>query len=135
MQLLSFYPVLETGDVVNTAKFYTDKFGFEMTFETEWYVSLRSKSNPAFELAVVSRDHPSVPPGFRKSVQGLILNFEVEDVDAEYDRLTSISLDLVSEIKTETWGQRHFIVQDPNGILVDVIQVTEPSAEYQENYA
>ncbi|THB79312.1 MAG: glyoxalase/bleomycin resistance/extradiol dioxygenase family protein, partial [Desulfobulbaceae bacterium] len=37
-------------------------------------------------------------------------------------------------IKSEDFGQRHFIVVDPNGILVDVIQNIEPSAEFAEQY-
>ena len=31
--------------------------------------------------------HPTVPEGFQTSPRRLILNFEVHDVDAEYERL------------------------------------------------
>jgi uncharacterized glyoxalase superfamily protein PhnB len=33
--------------------------------------------------------------------------------------------------KDEPWGQRHFAVRDPNGIVVDVIEKTAMTEEYQ----
>ncbi len=134
MNLSSFYPVVGTEDVASTAAFYRTHFGFEATFEADWYVSLRSSSNPEFELAILDYNHPSVPPGGRKPVQGVILNFEVEDVDAEYQRLAAAGLRMDLELRDEDWGQRHFITHDPNGVLIDVIRVQEASAEYQDNY-
>jgi hypothetical protein len=29
---------------------------------------------------------------------------------------------MVLDLKSEKWGQRHFITKDPNGLLIDVIQ-------------
>lgn len=77
-----------------------------------------------YELAILNYTHPTVPEAYRKSVQGLILNFEVEDVDAEYERLVKKNkLPLERELRGEEFGQRHFITSDPNGVLIDVITV------------
>ncbi len=135
MQLSSFYPVIGTTDVAATANFYQQYFGFEPTFDVDWYVSLKSSTKPVFELGIVDCNHPSVPPGYANPVRGLILNFEVDDVDAEYKRLVAAGLAMVLQLKDEEWGQRHFITRDPNGVLIDVIRPTEPSAEFQGNYA
>jgi len=55
----------------------------------------------------------------------------VADVDAEYERLVRIAgLAPARDIRTEDRGQRHFIVADPNGVLVDVIMPTAPSPEF-----
>lgn len=80
--LTSFYPVLCTRKLSESAAFYKNLFGFETTFENEWYVSLRRTEPPHQELALVDAGHPSVPEGFRQPVQGVLLNFEVADVDA-----------------------------------------------------
>ena len=41
MRVSSVYPVLITDTVADTADFYRSHFGFEDTFASDWYVSLR----------------------------------------------------------------------------------------------
>ncbi|THB78369.1 MAG: glyoxalase/bleomycin resistance/extradiol dioxygenase family protein [Desulfobulbaceae bacterium] len=134
MKLISSYPVICTDKVKESSDFYQQHFNFEPTFAADWYVSLRSKDNTNFELALLDANHPTIPEPYRKKVSGVIINLEVEDVDTEYQRLKEQSLEFALEIKSEDFGQRHFIVVDPNGILVDVIQNIEPSAEFAEQY-
>jgi uncharacterized glyoxalase superfamily protein PhnB len=135
MQVSSFYPVVCTGDVAGTARFYVDTFGFEMTFDSEWYVSLRLPGEVTFELAVLDPTHPTMPEGYRKPSQGLLLNFEVADVDAEYERLvTKGGMEPLVPIRSEAFGQRHFVVADPNGVLIDVITNIPPSEEFAAAY-
>lgn len=132
MHVSSFYPVICTDRVAETSDFYTRLFGFEVVFTADWYVSLRRGDH---ELAVVDASHPTIPDGYRKPVAGLILNFEVDDVDAEYGRLVGgEGLTPLLELRSETFGQRHFIVADPAGVLVDVITEIPPSAEYADNF-
>jgi uncharacterized glyoxalase superfamily protein PhnB len=128
----SFYPVICTDRVAETSDFYIRLFGFEATFAANWYVSLRNGDR---ELAVVDASHETIPDGFREPVAGLILNFEVDDVDAEYRRLVrEEGLTPVLDLRSEEFGQRHFIVADPAGVLVDVITEIPPSAEYADSF-
>lgn len=39
------------------------------------------------------------------------------------------------ELRDEPPGQRHFIIADPNGVLVDVITPIEPTAGFAALYA
>lgn len=73
--------------------------------------------------------------GYRKPVQGLLLNFEIDDVDAEYARLKAAGLPILRDIKSEDFGQRHFITHDPAGVMIDVIKVIPPTAEFAAQYA
>ncbi len=134
MKVESFYPVIATREVAKTADFYRRHFNFEPTFEADFYVSLRLASEPPFELAILDCAHPSVPRGYGKPAQGLLLNFEVDDVDGEYRRLAEAGLPMDLTLRDEAWGQRHFITHDPNGVLIDVIRNTPPSAAFADNY-
>ncbi|RUO24346.1 hypothetical protein CWE09_10750 [Aliidiomarina minuta] len=135
MKLNSFYPVIMTQDLVASRAFYTEHFDFMVTFYADWYVSLRSGESPSFELALLQADHPTLPAHTRGNiVGGLILNFEVDDVDSEFERLKRAGLPIHQELRTEEFGQRHFITADPNGVLIDVIKMVAPSAEYAEQY-
>lgn len=136
MKISSFYPVVLTEQVAITAAFYMEHFGFEKVFEADWYVSLRmSGNNTPFELAILDAAHPTIPAAYRTKVQGLILNFEVDDVDVEYERLIrGARLPLELDIRSEDFGQRHFITSDPNGILIDVITVIPPTDDFSNQY-
>ncbi|MFG2645091.1 VOC family protein [Streptomyces sp. NPDC048370] len=135
-KLGGFYPVLATRDVAASRDFYTRHLGFEVTFEADWYVSLRRPDAPQYELALLDHAHPTVPEGHRAALRGgLLLNFEVDDVDAEHQRLvTAAGLPEVLPLRTEDFGQRHFIVAAPDGVLIDVITVVPPSEEYAARY-
>lgn len=132
MSVTSCYPVLMSRDVASTADFYRDLLGFETTFECDWYVSLRLD---AFELAILAHDHPTIPEGYRSPPAGVIVNLEVDDVDALHARLTGpTGLTPVLALREESFGQRHFILAAPDGVLLDVIQPIPPSAEYSQAY-
>lgn len=134
MVLTSFYPVLMTDDVAATARFFRDHLRFDITFEADWYVSMRRDQ---FELAVLDAAHPTIPDGHRgQGSTGLLLNVEVDDVDAEYQRLvTDGPLEALLPIRSEEFGQRHFIVTGPEGVLIDVITPIEPDESYAAAFA
>ena len=134
MKLKSCYPVICTDKLEASTDFFKNNFDFSLTFESDWYMSLRSNSNPNFELALLDYYHPSIPENYRKTAQGVIINFEVADVDNEYQRLKANDIKMILDIRSEEWGQRHFIVEDPNGILIDVIQNIEPTDEFKQDY-
>ncbi|MEQ3551461.1 VOC family protein [Pseudonocardia nematodicida] len=131
--LTSCYPVLATDDVAGARAFWTGPMGFEIVFDADWYVSLR---RDGFELAVLDRDHPTIPDSHRGiSAAGTLVNLEVDDVDAEWERLVVRSgLPVALELRDEDFGQRHFIVTGPDGVLVDVITEIPPTPEFAAGF-
>ncbi len=131
MRITSTYPVLMTTDVASTTAFYRALFPFEVTFEADWYISLKLDT---WELAVLDARHETVPAEFRgRAASGLLLNFEVEDVDAQYERIvTRGGTPAVLPIRSEEFGQRHFIIAAPDGVLIDVITPIEPSGAFAD---
>ncbi len=130
----SMYPVIRTKKIEETSQFYEKYFGFERTFESDWYISLKIGSQ---ELAVLLPDHKTIPEVFRGRESGpeTMLNFEIENVDAVYKRFKSDGRKIHYEIKDEGWGQRHFIGEDPNGVAIDVIKVIPPSDDFLKQYS
>jgi predicted enzyme related to lactoylglutathione lyase len=135
MKTTQYYPVLLTDDVAGTASFYQVHFRFAPQFENDWYVHLQSEEDEKVNLGILRSDHETVPEIARGRVQGLILNFEVDDVDREYALASSSALPILQPLRDEPFGQRHFITQDPNGVLIDVIKPIPPSAAFLEQYA
>lgn len=136
MQVLSQYPVLLTENIAESTAFYTAHFGFTISFESDWYVSLkREHAGRVDELALLHPMHETIPAAGRAPVQGVILNFEVADVDAEYARLVEqAGLPVLLPLRSEAFGQRHFITVDPSGVLLDIITNILPADEYADNF-
>lgn len=133
MKLTSLYPVVMSTDVAAAAAFYRDLFGFETTFDAGWYVSLR---HGQCELAILANDHHTIPESARGELPGgVLVNLEVEDVDALAARVTAHpAVTVLLPLRDEDFGQRHLIVRGPDGVLLDVIQPTAPGEEFAAAY-
>ncbi len=134
MKIASFYPVLMVDDVAATAAFYRSHFGFVPLFDSGWYVHLQQAGDAQVNLALLDGNHATIPAGSRGRAAGLLLNFEVDDVDAVHARLQGAGLPILHSLRDEAFGQRHFITADPNGVLIDVITPIPPSAEFAARY-
>ena len=135
MKTTSYYPVLMTDDVAATMAFYVAHFRFRPLFESDWYVHLQSSEDKRVNLGIVAGDHETIPPEGRGKSCGLLINFEVKDPDAIYERLVAAGLPILRSLRDEPFGQRHFITRDPNGVLIDVIKPIPPSAEFAAQFA
>ncbi len=133
MKINSFYPVLMVNEVKECADFFMKHFDFKMSFESDWYISLIDDNNN--EIAILDYNHETIPEDYKFTTGGLLLNIEVDNVDETYDLIKDDLIDkIVLDIKSEDFGQRHFIIEGPNKILVDVIQEIPPSEEFMVNY-
>lgn len=135
MRITSFYPVLMVKDVAGTAAFWQQQFDFTAVYSSDWYVHLQSCHDPAVNIAIMAGDHQTIPAQARGEARGVLINFEVADVDAFYARVVAAGLPILQPLRAEDFGQRHFITSDPNGVLIDIITPIAPSAEYAALYA
>jgi Uncharacterized protein conserved in bacteria len=121
-QITAHYPVLLVENVDETAGFYEAHFGFARQFDAGWYVHMaREDEGRTHQMAVMRYDHDTVPEPGRRPTQGLIINVEVADVDAVHAAMQDAGAPMLQPLRSEKFGQRHFITADPNGVLVDVI--------------
>jgi catechol 2,3-dioxygenase-like lactoylglutathione lyase family enzyme len=123
------------GDVAASCRFYQTHFRFRPLFESDWYIHLQSVEDAAVNLALLDGDHETVPEAARGRAGGVLLNFEVADVDAVYRELSARGLPILLALRDEPFGQRHFITRDPEGVLIDVITPIPPSPEFLAQYA
>ncbi len=123
------YPVIQTFQVGATVSFYQRHFRLEPLFESDWNVHLQSSEDASVNLAVLQADHETIPECGRGETTAMLIHFEVEDVDLEYQRAIADGLPIVKRLRDEPFGQRHFITRDPNGLLIDVIKPIPPEPQ------
>lgn len=133
MTVTSLYPVVATADVARLADWYRTVFSLQDAFTSDWYVHLTA--GEAGNLAILQAGHETIPAGHRDPAAPRLLNLEVEDVDAVHARLTAAGAPVLLALRDEPFGQRHFITQDPDGNLVDVITPIPPTGEFAARYS
>jgi uncharacterized glyoxalase superfamily protein PhnB len=75
-------------------------------------------------LAIFSRDGmEQMAPGSMSGAGcgSFTIAFEVEDVDAEYERLKTLAVEFVKPPQTHPWGARSFWFRDPDGNIIDLL--------------
>lgn len=131
----SFFPVLTTTKLTECRNFYTQYFGFTVVFEADWYIHLSAEVG--IQLGFLRPNHATQPNFLQAPYggNGVIYSFEVNDVDREFEKLAKSGVPILLDVKTEEWGQRHFMIKDPSGMAIDIVQQAEPTDEYKEKYA
>ena len=116
-----------TEKVQESKHFYVRLFDCEVVYETDWFVLLEL-GGP--ELGFMSPNLESQAPIFRPAFQGkgVWITVDVDDADAEHQRIQTLGVTIEVALRDEPWGDRHFVVIDPNGIAVDVVQRRQPEA-------
>ncbi len=98
-------------------------------FDCGWYVNLRINGDGPTLQFIEPRDGMPEYAG-----AGVMLNFKVDDVNAEYKRLTDAGLGVAMPLEDHPWGDRGFSVIDPIGNSVYIHSDREPSPEFKQYY-
>ncbi|QIK55590.1 glyoxalase [Dysgonomonas sp. HDW5B] len=111
-----------TTRLVESKEFYTKVLNFGVTFENDFYLLLHTP-NKKSEISFLLPNHPTQQPIFQKEYQGqgLYFTIEVEDVDEVYKDIRRKGIEVKIDIRDEPWGDRHFAIEDPNGVGVDIV--------------
>jgi catechol 2,3-dioxygenase-like lactoylglutathione lyase family enzyme len=118
----SIYGLFIVDDVDAARRFYVEHFGMTAVFTATWYVQLHGPQ-PSIQLAFIEPGHATVPAPFRdRRATGALVSIEVDDAHTAEQRVRAAGVSVVHPLTDELWGQRHFMIVDPNGLLVDVIE-------------
>lgn len=118
MKLVSIRVI--TADVQRLVSFYEVVTGAEAIWGNELFAEI---ATPCGTLAIGSDKtvalfgEGSAEPAANRTA---ILEFIVDDVDAEWERLRGRVSDVVTEPTTMPWGNRALLFRDPDGNLVNL---------------
>jgi predicted enzyme related to lactoylglutathione lyase len=114
---------LTVADPERSARFLEQRFDFEREMAAEGFVSL-TRPDIGFNVIYLQAGLPTFKPRDRaaRTADGILIVLVVDDIDAEYERLTAAGTAILTPIETEEWGERYFQVEDPNGVIVQLVQ-------------
>jgi predicted enzyme related to lactoylglutathione lyase len=123
MKVIRIVPNVSSEDFAACRDFYTAIFDLEVSVELDdWYLQLMPVSDPRCNIGFVKPDSALFADRGRSSgPSGVVVTIHVDDVDEAYERAKRLGVEIAAGIRDEEHGQRHFMVVDPNGLLVNVM--------------
>jgi catechol 2,3-dioxygenase-like lactoylglutathione lyase family enzyme len=128
IEIDAMFPVMVTAKLDAVKVFYESVFGFNTVFyDDSFYLHLVSPSG--IQLGFLLPEHGSQPDFLRPlmSPDGYVISLEVKDATRAYAEAQKMDLTIAMEFKEEVWGQVHFMLKDPAGFRIDVVQHLEVS--------
>lgn len=123
--------MLLCSNVAEARDFYARTLGLEVNSDIGWFVGMeRETPLGRYELSLCASNHPTLPAHVSGPTQDLVMAFEVRDACALAEELRAGGATILEEPKDEPWGQRHFFVAAPDGVVLDFFQVTTPDPQW-----
>lgn len=124
IEIQAMFPVMVAENLEELKKFYEIYFGFTSVFyDPNFYLHLVNQQNGiqlGFLLPSMANQpdflHPLMVP------DGYVISFEVQKAAEAYLQAQELKLDIAMPLKEEVWGQVHFMVSDPAGFKIDIVE-------------
>jgi uncharacterized glyoxalase superfamily protein PhnB len=120
---------LNVADVTASSHFLREHFGFSEAMAADGFASL-VREDVGASVIFLRCGLATLPADQRDDhARGLILAFEVEDLEGELARLTAEGVTITMPLTSEEWGERAFQVRDPNGVIVQLVDWNAESGD------
>ncbi|HKZ62526.1 MAG TPA: VOC family protein [Nitrososphaera sp.] len=113
--------ILLVSNMEKSTKFYRDTLGLPIKTKSKDWTEFFNKDTV---LAL----HPAKKKSKIKAGPGMLVGFEVSDLDSTVKNLKEKKVRFFKKPKEEPFG-KHAIIQDPDGHLVSIAEIKEKSAE------
>lgn len=114
-------PILACADIETSSRFYTENLEFTEAFR------MPGESGPMFAMVSLTPSafiglsyQPNEPAGKGRGVVAMVYVPDDCDIDAYYERVRSKGTTITREIVDEFWGDRVFMVSDPDGFSIQL---------------
>jgi predicted enzyme related to lactoylglutathione lyase len=128
MKISKLSTCIITDKIEETKYFYSKILKTKITFDCGWYCSIcfeGSKSEIQFMTPQKESDKLFLN-------QGVTYNICVEDVDFEYAKIVAKGVTTVDPIEDHPWGDRSFVILDPNDVRLYIYSDRELAEEFLE---
>lgn len=109
-----------TKDIKQSVQFYEKAMQFTAQWYTEDFAELTTSSiTIAIGSTRTMKMFRGELPTESKGYTSTIIEFLVDDVDSEYEKVKSLTDQIVQEPTTMPWGNRSLLFRDPDGNLIN----------------
>jgi catechol 2,3-dioxygenase-like lactoylglutathione lyase family enzyme len=113
--------ILLVSNMEKSVKFYRDTLGLPIKTKSKDWTEF-------FNNDTVMALHPAKKKSNIKTGSGMLVGFEVGELEATVKKLKEKKVKFFKKPKEEPFG-KHAIVKDPDGHLISIAEIKEKSAE------
>jgi hypothetical protein len=117
--VIGSFPDVCVASVADSVRFYLALLELDVIVDQGWYAELGTGTVP--RVAFVEASHETVPAAVGGPPRGVLLSFEVDDAGVAARAAARIGCPIAAALVSEL-GQRHLMVIDPDGAVVDIIE-------------
>jgi catechol 2,3-dioxygenase-like lactoylglutathione lyase family enzyme len=119
-------------DLSESVAFYRQLLDLDTVYESDWFVTLSPKGQPAIELGLIDQVSQFTPRHAWGMHEGTYLTFVVDDVFEVLNRARLLGAEVVSEPVALDYGQTRGLIRDLNGMVLDISTPTEDLVGHDE---
>jgi catechol 2,3-dioxygenase-like lactoylglutathione lyase family enzyme len=113
--------ILLVSNMEKSVRFYKDTLGLPVKTKSKDWTEF-------FNNNTVLALHPAKKKSNLKTGTGMLVGFEVSDLDSTVKRLKEKRVKFFKKLKEEPFG-KHAIVRDPDGHLISIAEIKAKSTE------
>ena len=114
MAVLRIVPNLYTDSVSSAERFYREILQLNVVMDQGWIVTYSTSAQMNPQISVIESGGSSAPVPD--------VSIEVDNLDEIYQRVKNTELEVLYELTQEPWGVRRFIVRDPLGKSINILE-------------
>lgn len=107
---------LITDNVKRLKEFYSQVLEFEPQIDGNNYVEFQTEYGCVLSLFDLNmHNNMTNEPAVSCLNKSMILEFKVDDINAQYERIKNMGIKLIKDLTTQEWGNTSFWFKDPDG--------------------
>lgn len=112
---------LISANIASLRAFYIELLQIQPSGDDSWWVDFGVVGDTQLVMYSQQGMEEMAPGSMTGSGNGrFTLEFEVDDPDAEFERMVAGGADVVKPPTTQTWGRRSVWLRDPDGNIVNL---------------
>ena len=114
-----------TSDVAGLALFYAALIGVEIV-ANDYYVEVPAGgASVAFSRCQFNEPDALGTVSPWTASDKVVLDFQVDDVDAHFERVNRLGVEWIMAPTTQPWGKRSMMFRDPEGNVINIFSATQ----------
>ena len=108
-----------TENIEQLSEFYERVLQLEAHFYGEDYVEFETETADLSLFSLKEHEKLAADSAVHGTNKNVLLEFMVEDVEKEYERLIELGVNIIKEPTTQPWGNRSIYFEDPDGNILN----------------